>query len=182
MPAPWLLSGQGMYWLLLAGRSPGTSAHSKVALATSGWVWYWKVTLVQTSAPSVGPAVITAIGPVVSTVQLKVAGVGSTAPFRVASTARTCGPPASPVSVSGEAQGVNAPASSEQRKVAPAWSELKVNVAVDTVDTALGPVRMVVFGVSCMTVQVWVAGVGSTLPAGSVASTAKVCGPSASPV
>jgi len=48
--------------------------------------------------------------------------------------------------------------------------------------TASGPDVMVVSGGVVSTVQVWLAGVGSVLPAGSVARTWKVWLPSARPL
>ena len=68
-----------------AVKSAASSLHSKVAVL-SGEL-NAKVALAPVVAPSAGPAVIIVSGAVESTVQLAVAGVGSTLP--AASTART---------------------------------------------------------------------------------------------
>ena len=55
----------------------------------------------------------------------------------------------------------------------------KVGVCVPITSLSAGPLVMVVSGSSVSTVKLFSAGVGSVLPAWSVAWTAKVCGPSA---
>src|SRR5581483_8406333 len=81
------------------------------------------------------------VGPVVSTVQVREAAVGSVPPAVVARTSKVCAPSASPVPLNGDVQGVNEKAapSRRQAKVAPGWSEEKVKEA-DVVRVApVGP-------------------------------------------
>ena len=85
----------------------------------------------------------------------------------------------------GEEQALNVPPSSEHSKVAFWSSDVKLNVAFLSVVVAGGAppggVPMVVSGatVSAMTRQAKLAGVASTLPAGSVARTRSSWSPSA---
>ena len=83
---------------------------------------------------------------------------------------------------SGDEQDSQAPPSSWHSKSASAIVEKNVNVAVRFVVVAGGPVWIVVFGPfgSPSTVQVWLAGVGSTLSDQSTARTSSVCGPGSS--
>src|ERR687892_235318 len=71
--------------------------------------------------------------------------------------------------------------SSEHWNVEPASFETKVKLASSSVVSACGPSRIVATGAvrSASTVHVQVAGVGSTLPAASVARASSVCAPSA---
>lgn len=64
--------------------------------------------------------------------------------------------------------------------VEPASVEVKVNVETLELLFAGGPLVMVVSGRTVSMVHVYEAGVASTLPAGSMARTWKVCEPSAS--
>jgi hypothetical protein len=88
----------------------------------------------------------------------------------------------------GEEQALNGPPSSEQAKVAFWSSAVKVKVAFLSVvvpgGAPPGGEPSVVWGatVSAMTRQAKLAGVVSTLPAGSVARTRSSWSPSASPV
>ena len=75
-----------------------------------------------------------------------------------------------------------APPSSVQPKVEPVSVALKAKVAVSEVAMPDGPASIVVSGGVVSTVQVRLAGVGSVLPAGSVARTVNVCEPSARPL
>ena len=113
-----------------------------------------------------------------STVQVRVASVGSTLPAAsVARTEKVCAPWASPVSARGEVQVCQAPSSSLHSKVEPASVELNEMLALVEATVPVGPEPIVVSGATVSTVQVRVASVGSTLPAASVARTRKVCDP-----
>ena len=106
------------------------------------------------------------------TVQVWVAGEGSVFPAgSVARTRRVWVPSVSPVYWRGEVQKVNADPSREHSNVAPVSSAVKVKVAVVSVVGSSGPVATVVWGAVVSTVQVYVAGVRSVFPAGSVART-----------
>ena len=120
-------------------------------------------------------------GATVSTVQVCVAGLGSMLPAAsTASTRKVCEPWLRVLKVIGVVQDVKSCVSIWQRKVAPA-SELNANVAeVDRVGP-LGPLLIVVSGGVRSIVHVYDAGVPSTLPAASIASTANVCEPATSP-
>ena len=125
-----------------------------------------------------GPEVMVVSGGVVSTVHEYVAGVGSVLP--AASRARTWKvwlPSARPVYAAGLVQPVKAVPSMEHWKDAPA-SELKSNVALESVDGLSGIEAMVVSGGVVSTVQEYVAGLGSVLPAVSLARTWKLWLPS----
>jgi hypothetical protein len=76
--------------------------------------------------------------------------------------------------------GTNGVPSSEHRKVASGWSEEKVKVALCLPLTAEGPESIVVSG-SPTTVQVWLAGLGSTFREMSIARTSSVCSPDVRP-
>ena len=132
----------------------------------------------------VGPPVIVVSGAVVSTVNVRVAGVGSTLP--AASSARTRNvyvPSASGPSVRGEVQarrcrspaGAVEPALERRARLAGERERGDAFVIVP-----VGPRVIVVSGAVVSTVNVRVAGVGSTLPAASVARTENVYVPSAS--
>src|SRR5207249_3904017 len=128
-----------------------------------------------------GPLTMLVSGARVSTVQAHCAGVGSTLP--AASTALTVsvwGPSESGPKIAPLAQGTAAPPWSEQRKP-PGSVELKVNGGEATLDCGAGPESIEVSGGMVSTTQLAVAGVGSTLPAGSVARTSKTWMPSARP-
>jgi hypothetical protein len=80
----------------------------------------------------------------------------------------------------GVEQAAKAPASSLHAKVEPGSFDVKSNVAPVAIVSAagwLGP--MVVSGGVASIVQLYEAGVASTLPAGSTARTWNVCSPSA---
>ncbi len=132
-----------------------------------------------------GPASIVVSGAVVSTVNVRVAGVGSTLP--AASVARTenvyVRRPAPAERPRRRARGVRAGRGAgtvelalERRRLA---AENVNDGAVSPV-VPVGPVLIVVSGAAVSTVNVRVAGVGSMLPAVSVARTENVCAPSAS--
>ncbi len=110
----------------------------------------------------------------------RAAGVGSALP--AASTARAsnvCAPSASWGIAVGDWQGLNGPPSTRHSKVAPSSSVPRPNDGARSLVVGGGPERIVVSGASVSTVKVRVAGVGSALPAGSIARTSKVCSPSA---
>ena len=120
-----------------------------------------------------------------STVKVRLAGVGSVLPAgSVARTSKVCGPSASADVVNGVVQAANAAASTRHSNVEPASVEVKVKVGRVVVGRAAraGPPVMEVSGgwlsSTVETVKVRLAGVGSTLPAASMARTSKVCGPS----
>ena len=108
----------------------------------------------------------------VSTVHVKSAAVASTFPAAsIACTWKVCGPTARPVKVVGEVHVANASPSSAHANVEPGSLAEKVKLALLLVVVAAGPESIVVSGgTASTTVQVWVAGVGSTLPASSVAT------------
>ena len=127
-----------------------------------------------------GPESIVVCGAFVSTVNERLAGVGSTLP--AASHARTSNvyaPSASAEVVCGETQVANAAAPTRHSKV-DAGSLENANVGVESLVGPLGPESIVVSGAVASTENERVAGVPSTLPAASVAWTAKVCAPSPS--
>jgi uncharacterized cupredoxin-like copper-binding protein len=133
--------------------------------------------------PSAGPLVIVVSGGCVSTVQLRVAGVGSTFPTpSMARTSKVCAPSVSPVIVYGLLQLTNDPVFSRHWNVEPVSVELKVNVTLVALMTPVGPLRIDVSGGVASTVQLRVAGVGSTFPTASMARTLKVYTPVVSPV
>src|SRR6266576_3450377 len=82
--------------------------------------------------------------------------------------------------VSGLVQGVQLPASMRHSKLDPPSVELNAKVGVVSPDGLEGLESMVVFGAVRSTVQVWLAGVPSVLPAVSVARTWKVWLPAVS--
>ena len=131
-----------------------------------------------------GPESIVVFGAVVSTVKLRLAGVGSGLP--AASTARTSKVWAPSLSAEvvwvspGPEQAAKASASTRHSKLAPASPEEKPKVGVVSVVRPLGPESIVVFGGVVSTVKLRLAGVGSGLPAASTARTSKVWAPSAS--
>ena len=77
---------------------------------------------------------------------------------------------------------MSTPPSSVQPKVEPVSVALKAKVAVSEVAMPDGPASIVVSGGVVSTVQIRLAGLGSVLPAGSVARTVNVCAPWASPL
>ena len=83
------------------------------------------------------------------------------------------------VVVGGEEQAAKAPASTGTGSVAPGSSDEKVKLGVVVVGRARwGPESIVVSGAVVSTVKVRLAGVGSVLPAASMARTSKVWAPS----
>ncbi len=128
-----------------------------------------------------GPAVIVVSGGVVSTLNARLAGVGSVLPaVSVARTSNVCAPSASAAVVNGVVQAANAPASTRHWKVDPASVAVKENVGVLSLVVPVGPAVIVVSGGVVSTLNARLAGVGSVLPAVSVARTSNVCAPSAS--
>ena len=120
-------------------------------------------------------------GGTVSTVKDQVAGVGSRLPApSMARTAKVCAPSASASVVNGVVQAANAAASRRHWNVEPSSDAVKPNVGAFSWVELPGLLVMVVSGGTVSTVKAQVAGVGSMLPAPSMARTAKVCVPSAS--
>jgi hypothetical protein len=76
----------------------------------------------------------------------------------------------------------NATPSSEQSKREPASPAVKAKAAVLEATVPVGPESIVVSGAAVSSVQVSSAGVGSALPAASIARARKLCGPSERPV
>jgi len=114
-------------------------------------------------------------GGCVSTVQLWVAGVGSTFPTpSIARTSKVCEPFTNPLMVCGLVQLTNDPVFNWHWNVELVSVEVNVNVTPVTLITPVGPLRIVVFGGVASTVQVRVAGVGSMFPTVSMARTSKV--------
>src|ERR671915_2003496 len=119
------------------------------------------------------------------TVHSCTAGVGSTTPNeRFARPSKRCGPRVSPPTKCGEPQLCHSEPSSAHSKVTPAVLEEKVKVALESAVGEAGAESSVVFGGGggATIVQVWTAGVWSTLPARSVARTRSVCWASDRPV
>src|SRR5918992_2265759 len=119
------------------------------------------------------------------TVHSCTAGVGSTPRSgRFARTSRRCEPSVSPPTKCGEPQLCHSEPSSAHSKVTPAVLEEKVKVALESAVGEAGAESSVVFGGGggATIVQVWTAGVWSTLPARSVARTRSVCWASDRPV
>ena len=86
-----------------------------------------------------------------------------------------CLPVATPVSVSGEAHGANAPPSIEHSEAAPS-SPVHVNLAVLAVIVPSGaPIRAGAAGAAVSTVHVWLSGVASAWAAALSARTWNVC-------
>ena len=132
-----------------------------------------------------GPAVIVVSGGVVSTavstVKSREAGVGSVLPaVSVARTSKVWAPSVSAAVVCGEVQAANASLSMRHLKVEPVSVESKEKVGVLSLVVPVGPPVIVVFGGAVSTVKSREAGVGSVLPAVSVARTSKVWAPSVS--
>src|SRR5688572_7121296 len=99
-------------------------------------------------------------------------------------TMKTCVPGSRPLTVYGDVQAAKSAPSSEHSNVTPLGSGTatsNVNVAKVSNVLSLGPVRISVSGpVTSMKLHVRVAGVGSTLPATSIARTASVWSPGSS--
>ena len=130
---------------------------------------------------AVGPAVIVVSGGVVSTVNDRLAGVGSVLPAAsVARTSKVCAPSASTAVVNGVLHEPQAPPSTRHSNVEPVSVAVNENVGVLSVVVPVGPAVIVVSGGVVSTVNDRLAGVGSVLPAASVARTSNVCAPSAS--
>jgi hypothetical protein len=117
---------------------------------------------------SAGPAVIDVLGAAVSTVHVNVAGLASVLP--------------TPRWACGLVQAVKAPASSLHSKVLPVSVDVNEKLAVVALVGVAGLEVIAVSGAVPSTVHVWVAGVGSVFPAGSVARTSNVCVRSTSPL
>src|ERR1044071_10462583 len=121
---------------------------------------------------SLGVAVIVTVGGLVSTIQVRVAGDGSTRPTgSLARTANVCEPPAR-VKACGEVHAVDAAAASLHSKVAVGSGERNSKVTLaPVIEPTAGPEVISVSGAVVSTVQVVVAGLASMLPAASMART-----------
>ncbi len=130
-----------------------------------------------------GPELIVVSGATVSTVQVAEAGVGSGLPAAsVAVTVTVCGPWARLEYDFGDVHEAAAAVSSLQVKLT-SGSDAPNEIAALVLGTEPdGADVIVVSGTAVSTVKLAVAGVGSVLPASSLAVTAIVCGPSSSPV
>ena len=130
---------------------------------------------------SEGFAVTLALGGVVSTVHVKIAGVESVLPAAsVAFTSNVCWPSARPEYGSGLEQGEKPPPSSSHSKVEPASVAEKPNEAPVAFVGSLGSVPIDVSGAVASTTHVYVTA-EPVFPAVSVPLTLNVCAPSASP-
>ena len=115
--------------------------------------------------------VIVVCGATVSTVNERTAGLGSVLPAAsVARTSKVCGPSASGDVVCGEAQAAKGAAPRRHSSVAPGSLENE-KVGIGSLVGPSGPESIVVSGATVSTVQVWVAGLCSTLPARSIERT-----------
>ncbi len=131
----------------------------------------------------VGGAVVVGGGPDNATVHDAVAGDGSVLPTAsVATTETVCRPSPRPVNEAGDVHACAAPPSSEHANVDPASLEENATDALDVATVPDGAEPIVVCGAVASTVHVRVAGVGSGLPAASLAVTISVCEPSLSAV
>ncbi len=104
--------------------------------------------------------------------------------FPAGSMARTwtvCSPSVSPANVRGLAQATNAPPSIAHSNVLPASSDAKEKTPASVAEGSDGVETNDVSGASVSTVHACVAGVASVLPAGSIARTSSVWGPSVKP-
>jgi hypothetical protein len=121
-----------------------------------------------------GPLEIDVFGAVVSTVQVRFAGVASMFPtVSMARTENVCSPSPSPEYAFGEPHAAQEPASSLHSNV-PASLDENPNEAELDPTVPLGPLAIDVSGEPVSTVQVRLAGVASTFPTASIARTAKV--------
>jgi hypothetical protein len=155
-----------------------SSEHSKVAVVSVELNVNVATALAVEDA---GPELIVVFGALVSTVIDRLAGAPSTWPSP--STARTrnvCAPDESVEVVNGDGQFVNAPVSTEHWNVDGVSLDVNANVGVESFVGPLGPEVIVVSGAVVSAVNARVAGVGSVFPAGSVARTENVYGPSRS--
>jgi hypothetical protein len=165
---------------------PESSLHWKVEPLSFAEKEKLAVVAVEVAA---GPEVIVVSGAVVSaggagasTVQVRAAGEASTLPApSVAFTEKVWVPTESPLYDFGEVHSAHDPESSLHWKLEPLSLELKPMLALVAVVVVAGPEPIVVSGavvsaggVAVETVQLRVAGELSTLPAASVALTAKV--------
>jgi hypothetical protein len=138
-----------------------------------------------------GPAVIVVSGAIVSTVQVRVAGVGSMFPAgSFERTSKVWRPSASPEYAAGETHTANAAPSSAHSKTDPASSDENAKVAESRFTVPEGPEPSVVSGGSVSAggggggsgsaiVHVRAAGEVSVFPTASVARTSKVWLPAA---
>ena len=145
-----------------------------------------QLALLTVMKPLAGPELIVTAGAMVSTVIARLT-TGPMLPIgSIARTSKVWAPSDRPVWEKGEVQVVNAAGLVESKrhwKVAVPSVELKVQLALLTVMKPLaGPELIVTAGATVSTVIVRVAGVASTLPAGSMARTSKVCEPSLRPM
>jgi hypothetical protein len=76
--------------------------------------------------------------------------------------------------VSGDEQEVQLPPSTRHSNVEPSSLALKLKLGVVSLDGLEGLESIVVFGGPASMIQVWLAGLASAFPAGSIARTSKV--------
>src|SRR5262249_4917282 len=127
-----------------------------------------------------GAEVIVVSGAAVSITQVNDAGVGSTlSAASIARTSKVCVPSPSVTLVNGEVHAPNTPASRRHSKRTPLSFAVNENEGLELFEGFAGDAVIVVSGAVRSTTQVNDAGVGSTLPAASIARTWKVCEPSA---
>jgi hypothetical protein len=118
-------------------------------------------------------------GAVVSTVNARLAGVGSGLDAAsIALTAKVCGPSVNALVVKGDVHDLKPAPSTLHSNVDPASLEEKPNCGVGSLVRALGPESMDVSGGPVSTVKDALAGDASVFPAASLARTWNVCGPS----
>src|SRR5687768_1514289 len=171
-------SGPAVTGLVQGAQAPPSSRHWKVEPGSSAEN---SKSGVGSLDGSDGVASSVVSGAVVSTVQACCAGVPSVVPApSVARTSKVWGPSASGPTGSGLVQGAQAPPSTRHSNVEPASSAENAKLGVSSLEGSAGAASSVVSGASVSTVHAWEAGVGSGLPAASVARTSKVWPPSAS--
>src|ERR1043166_1926646 len=150
-------------------------------LSTWHWITVAPVTVNATlgvlSLVGVVTAVTLTTGGVVSIVQWNDA-VEALPTMSVARTVKLWAPSARLAVVNSEVHAANAPPSTSQANAAVASPELNPNVPVAVFDSAAGLEVIITDGGVASTVQLLVAGVGSTRPEVSRARTAKLCAPS----
>jgi hypothetical protein len=176
---PALSAGEMVSGLVQELQLPLSTRHSKLEPPSEELKLKSGVVLLDGSE---GLESIVVFGAVRSTVQVWLAGVASVLP--AASVARTWNVWLPAVSageiVSGLVQAVQLPLSTRHSNVELPSEELKLTSGVVLLDGSAGLESRVVFGAVRSTVQVWLAGVPSVLPAASVARTSKVWLPAVS--
>ena len=127
----------------------------------------------------VGPPVIVVSGTTESTVNVRLAGVGSMLPaVSMARSSKVCSPSVRTTSSTGETHAANGLSSNRHSNEATPTAASKEKIGVLSVVRPDGPLVIVVSGAVVSTWMLTPAGSVSTLPTASIARTLKTCGPS----